>query len=83
MSKHEKEELSLWWNGTTQKIRKEVLIDAGFSSSDITKYKLHKQSIQRLESIVDPFLIGWGVENILSARLRLGYYKEEGPWYRR
>jgi hypothetical protein len=62
-----KEELASWWNNQTSKIRKEVLKEARFHPSDIKEYKLYNQSIGHLEST------GWGIESILSARLRLGY----------
>jgi len=63
-----KEELSTWWNDQTQTIRKQVLKNARFHSADIATYGMAKKTIQELSDA------GWGVEVILSSRLRLGYY---------
>lgn len=68
MDSLELHELSTWWSSQDNKKRKEVLREARFNSSDIKEYGLTKKSIKILE------FEGWGVEAILKARLRLGYY---------
>ena len=68
MGSLELQELSTWWSSQDSKTRKGVLREARFNSSDIKEYGLTKKSIKTIESE------GWGVEAILKARLRLGYY---------
>jgi hypothetical protein len=68
MGSLELQELSTWWSSQDTITRNVVLREARFNSSDIKEYELTKKSIKIIESE------GWGVEAILKARLRLGYY---------